>query len=598
MAKLPQALNVVGGVSPQQLPGVRVPAGAFGEDIGKAARELGAVVQQEADKQFDLDNKAEAQELSNELNTRMRALEIGDGDQEPGYRSALGKAAMDKRGSYEQRAEDLRKELMGRASNDTVRRTFGAVAANRTGRFYDTVGAHFNAQRLAFRETAMNNTNNVATDNAVNATTDEERVAHADDAHQNTWNYYTKQRGLPDAIAKTYADDARSAVHKAVILGLVDDEPSAAREYYKKIERQIDGGDKPALEKALRGGYVKEQSRIEAMKIANTRDQGTGEPLSLTEQMARAKRIKDVDVSDAAIARLKADHQIRETERKIEIRALRQEAYEMIENGVDRNGEPVDPIKSFSDLPTALKAALPGNDAAQLIRYIASKNDRGSGFAIGASDPTTEADLYEKSIAEDKSDFIDVDLNSLRSKLTREDYRRFITLQRGFVKERKSESYKNPSYALADRLTKEAVAAAGIKIGPKKTANNKRFSIVVRNTRALVDEAREAGRPPPSREDIMKQLARDLLKIDEPGWEAKNKYRFEAEMSPGYQIADYEDADVQAQIATATGIPVAEVAKIIRDLDLESRSGTNTGITLDGITQIYQIKLEQNEMGF
>ena len=62
------------------MPGVRVPAGAFGEDIGKATSELGAVVQQEADKQFDLDNKAEAQELSNELNTRMRALEIGDDD--------------------------------------------------------------------------------------------------------------------------------------------------------------------------------------------------------------------------------------------------------------------------------------------------------------------------------------------------------------------------------------------------------------------------------------------------------------------------------------------------------------------------------------
>ena len=86
MAKLPQATDVIGGVSPQQMPTVRAPVDAFGADMGKAVSQLGSFIEDEAQKQQRLDNQAEAQELSNELNTRLRNLEIGADSGRVGYR--------------------------------------------------------------------------------------------------------------------------------------------------------------------------------------------------------------------------------------------------------------------------------------------------------------------------------------------------------------------------------------------------------------------------------------------------------------------------------------------------------------------------------
>jgi len=579
MAKLPTAIDVTGAVAPRQMPGVRVPAGAFGEDIGKAASELGAYLENEATVQLDLDNKAEAQELSNELNTRMRALEIGDGDQETGYRNALGKAAMDSRGDYEQRAEDLRKELMARATNDTVRRTFGAVAANRTGRFYDTVGTHFNAQRLAFRETAFKNTNNVATDNAVNATTDEERVAHADDAFTNTWMYYSEQKGLSDKIARTFAEEARSAVHKSVILGLVDNQPTAARKYYEKIQGQIDSGDKPALAKALRGGYVKEESA----RLAANPDAQTG-TLAERVKWAKTQSTKDIEVQDALVQRISADFRVEETARKERIRTMREEAFNMIETGKDADGNPK-VIKDISDLPVELIATLPGNDLTALTNYIKNKAKRGSGFSLSSDFNTTSA-IDDVIIGEDDEEFVNYDLNSVRTKLTQTDFRRYRALQIAAKKRIANEEAKDPSYTLANKELKLAFDAYGIKTTASATKKQKRLrTLVTRNVYDLVEDAKAEGRKL-TRDEINRQIVTDLLVVNPPGMSNQGR-RVMADLTTDYEISDADEAEVQEQIATASKVPLREVQEIVRVLRKEG-----TKVTLDLVQRLYQAKID------
>jgi hypothetical protein len=581
MAKLPTAIDVTGAVAPRQMPGVRVPAGAFGEDIGKATSELGAVLQQEADKQLDLDNKAEAQELSNELNTRMRALEIGDGDQETGYRNALGKAAMDSRGDYEQRAEDLRKELMARATNDTVRRTFGAVAVNRVGRFYDTVGTHFNAQRLAFREQAFKNTNNVATDNAVNATTDEERVAHADDAFTNTWMYYSEQKGMSDKIARTFAEEARSAVHKAVILSLVDNQPTAAREYYKKIEGDIDSGDKPGLAKALRGGYVTEKSAAAAAKVL-------GMP-EIKGIKAQEKWIRDnetdVEVADEAVKRLKADLSIAETDRKQKNRELLEDTLKKIDDGS---------YTSPTDIPVALRTALIESRAMDgVLRAFDNKVRSGEPFSR-VDDANAIEDLLDAVTAEDdpsQSALRELDLNDYKSRLSKRTWLQYKIKQTNAIKKYNGERQKGPKFDLGDEALREVTSVVFGKTPAKaaKGAFGKARAVVDDQLRRYLQKQFDAEQPVDEAE--LKRIAiRGFLKIQYTDNNTlfnvrrdSGDFRAQAEDGRAFALADLDNDQTIERVAAAVGESPAQTRKAIKLLT-DNKKGP---ITIDKILRLF-----------
>ena len=557
MAKLPQAVNVVGGVSPQQMPGVQAPADAFGADMGKAVSQLGAFIEDEAQKQQRLDNQAEAQELSNELNTRLRNLELGDGDQEVGYKNRLGRNAMDQRQTYEEQAEKIRKELVARATNPIVRQNFSGVAANRTGQFLTSVGGHFNAQRKAYRKTSLDNTTNVATDDAVNATDDETRLARANDAYTATFNYYSDDQGYKDAIAKTFAEEARSKVHTAVINSIVDNQPGVARAYYEKVKSQIDSGDRPAMERALRGGYVKEQSA--ALAAHPKASEGT-----INERVAWAKTqsTTDIEVQDALIQRIQADFRLEETARKLKIRGLREAAFNMIETGKQKDGSPIS-ITDISDLPAELLATLPGNDMNAIQTYIKNKARRGSGFAL-TSDFTTTSKIDELLIGEDDQKLVDYDLNAQRTKLSQSDFRRYRNLQIAAKRRIDNDEAKDPNYTLANKTLKLAFDAAGIKTTAAASKTQKRLrTVVTENVYALVEQAKSEGRKA-TREEINRQIAADLLRVDPPGTFNEGP-RATRDLGEGYAIPDLDDTEVQQQVATATGVPLPVIQKIISD---------------------------------
>jgi len=580
MAKLPQAVDVLGGVSPQQIPTVRAPADAFGADIGKAVSQLGSFIEDEAQKQQRLDNQAEAQELSNELNTRLRNLKLGDGDQEVGYMNRLGRDAMDQRVAYEEKAENIRKELLGRTSNPIVRQNVTGVFATSTGQFLTSIGGHFNAQRKAYRKTSLDNTTNVATDDAVNATDDETRLARANDAYTATFNYYSDDQGYKDAIAKTFAEEARSKVHTAVINSIVDNQPSVARAYYKKVKSQIDSGDRPAMEKALRGGYVKEQSA----KLAADPKASEG---TIEERIAWAKTQSrtDIEVQDALISRIQADFRMEETARKLKIRRLREDAFNMIETGKKKDGSLIS-ITDISDLPAELLATLPGNDMNAIQTYIKNKARRGSGFAL-TSDFTTTSKIDELIIEEDDEKLVDYDLDAQRTKLSQTDFRRYRTAQIAAKRRLEKQEAKDPSYTLANKELKLAFDAAGIKTTAGASKKQKRLrTLVTRNVYDLVDRAKEEGRKP-TREEINRQIVTDLLVVNPPGPMNKGR-RVMADLTTNYEISDTDDEAVLEQIAIASDVPLQEVRNIVRDLKKELMK-----VTLDRVRALYQNKIDR-----
>lgn len=571
MAKLPQAVNVVGGVSPQQMPGVQAPADAFGADMGKAVSQLGAFIEDEAQKQQRLDNQAEAQELSNELNTRLRNLEIGDGDQEVGYKNRLGKDAMDQRSTYEEQAEKIRKELIARATNPIVRQNFSGVAANRTGQFLTSVGGHFNAQRQAYRKTALENTTNVATDDAVNATDDATRLARANDAYTATFNYHSDDLGRPDAVAKTFAEEARSKVHQAVILGLVNNQPTAAREYYEANKGQVDPGDRPALEKVLRGGYVKEESARLVADLANQPGLDT-----LAKQIAWIKtKTNDVEVVDAAAQRAKEALAVAETDRKVKLRETKEDMWTKINNGT---------YKSFDQIPTDVIAQLDGTTVNTVKNAFVSIAKGGRGFAL-ADDVDTMRLLHEASLNPDPQVMADIDLNDLRGKLTESQWLYWQGRQRAAASSDAKARRRQQSYTLADRLAKEALTAANIDYGKKaSTKNAERAQNILNIAREVVENAAEEGRAA-TREEIQRELSAALLRVDYTGTNIISRgsdFRFERDADREYDIEDYGNPRVQRMISESIDLPQDQVVRIINAIVKQKKR-----VTLRNIEEAY-----------
>ena len=571
MAKLPQAVNVVGGVSPQQMPSVQAPADAFGADIGKAVSQLGAFIEDEAQKQQRLDNQAEAQELSNELNTRLRNLKLGDGDQEVGYMNRQGRDAMDQRSAYEEKAEKLRKELLGRASNPTVRQNVSGVFANSTGQFLTSVGGHFNAQRKAYRKTALENTTNVATDDAVNATDDATRLARANDAYTATFNYHSDDLGQPDAVAKTFAEEARSKVHQAVILGLVNNQPTAARKYYEANKGQVDPGDRPALEKVLRGGYVKEESARLVADLANQPGLDT-----LAKQIAWIKtKTNDVEVVDAAAQRAKEALAVAETDRKVKLRETKEDMWTKINNGT---------YKSFDQIPTDVIAQLDGTTVNTVKNAFVSIAKGGRGFAL-ADDVDTMRLLHEASVNPDPQVMADIDLNDLRGKLTESRWLYWQGRQRAAASREEKERRRQDNYTLADRLAKEALTAANIDYGKKaSTKNAARAQNILNIAREVVENAAEEGRAA-TREEIQRELSAALLRVDYTDLSiisSGSDFRFERDADREYDIEDYGNPRVQRMISESLDLPQDQVVRFINSIVKQKKR-----VTLRNIEEAY-----------
>lgn len=576
MAKLPQAVNVVGGVSPQQMPGVQAPADAFGADMGKAISQLGSFIEDEAQKQQRLDNQAEAQELSNELNTRLRNLELGDGDQEPGYKNRLGRDAMDQRQTYEEQAEKIRKELVGRATNPIVRQNFSGVAANRTGQFLTSVGGHFNAQRKAYRKTALDNTTNVATDDAVNATDDATRLARANDAYTATFNYHSDDLGRPDAIAKTFAEEARSKVHQAVILGLVNNQPTAARKYYEANKSQVDPGDRPALEKMLRGGYVDEQSATQAATI------DAKPKLTYAQKLAEARKIEDIDVRDATVKRLETRRLQAERQLQLDNRARLQDTLEKIEKG---------DYRKTSDIPIELRVSLMENrQFSQIEAALKGKADRDDIYAE-RTDPEALAEIVDTTA--DPAAFRNLDLNKYKTKLDRTDWFQYKVKQDQAKAKYRGERLKGPKFDLGDEALREVISRV-FGMTPAKGRKGdfgKAAAVVDAELRRYIQQQFDAEKP--VNEAELKRIAiRGLMKIkytDNYLIQRRDYTDFRAQAEEGreFGLVNIDSEQTIERVAAGLGVTPADARKLINKLIVD-KDATEETVTFDKLDRLLQ----------
>ena len=564
MAKLPTAADVIGRVQPQSAPRINVPRDAF-PDYSGITSDLTAQLDTFIFEQKKQNDETEAQDLSNQFNTKARTLTLGnnkdpnDPDYEPGYKSLLGKNAMDRRADYEKRLEDFRKELIGKASNDTVRRRLRTTFDRRTAQFQTATGQHFNAQRKTYRKTTFEATNAEATESAI---ADPQDPSHIDDVYNNTFKYYSDQ-GVGAKAAQSLAEEARSKANASVILALSETDPQAAKEYMNeqaqagRIDLDVLAETRKKVDTAI--------TRFDSIRITN-------ETLAKFPDTAQAlkyvrKTFKDPKLQDAVVTRIKG--RLREQELLIKTRGERD--FRQATNAITA-GE-----KTFADVDTTSMSTTQINRLKKIQKNI---NSDQAGYA-NTDDPDTMLKIAE--LKSNTRQFRNYELSEVKDKLT----------EKTFLK------FKN------DQAKVRAAVGKKLEQGPKFTYGNSKASNTatllgkgpsdIKRLKAILQldvqeyiqdyfyDEKTLGQTP-SPEMIDRHIAKQTLTVDPSGFFKTDRLRVEAERENlTFVIDDPEDRDVQAQISEATGYRPEVVARIISALGKAKRP-----ITIDTITATFE----------
>ena len=566
MTKLPTAADVIGRVQPTSAPRVTVPRDAF-PDYTDVTRELTAEVDSFLIAEKKKNDETEAQDLSNQFNTKARQLLIGnekdpgDPDYEPGYKSYMGKTALERRAEYEKKLEDFRKELLTRTTNNTVRRTLNRALDARTAQFQTSTGTHFNDQRKEYRKTTFEATNAEATESAI---ADHLDPSHIDDIYNNTFKYYSDQGFSPKA-AQSIAEEQRSKAIASVIFSLSGTDAKAAQEYMDaqskagRIDLDVLAAVKTKVKTSLMRNASMEKTAEIFAKYPNHAD--------AIKRLDEAQKIPNEEIREATIKRIGA----RDYRTKTAMEISRKSQYEANLKAITQDG------KDPADLDTSNLSVTETNN---LNKAHQARMNANAGF--GKADDPTALEAIHKAM-ERNEDMRVFALETLKKKLTRKTYDKYFLHRSQLLAKDQQAIADGKIYGLGNTEADKTVDR--MKLDSKKATALK--GALKTSLKDFVDEYREEhdGRYP-NRELIKRHIAKQTLTVDFGLFSTqRDEMRVFAEqrMKP-FSIENYDEPVVQKQIADATGYRPQDVAKIISALERYRRP-----ITIDNITRVYDL---------
>lgn len=257
-------------VGPEVLPDVNAPvyqsgAGATPEAFGSASARSLIFAGSELGKTSDLlasrilkqqaeDNELRAKQLDNEFAARLREIGYGDGtDENPGYYSTKGQAALDAQGTVQDAIRRARAAVMQQAGgNERVQQMLGLSTDVRINTELTRIASHTSTERVAAQQTVS----------------DARKQEAADDAAANWNDSATLTRSLEIAVAEAHGDAeragitdpeaianvvgaAQTVVLKNTIEAAMETDPVAAQAIYDANKDLIDGTARADLEKKL-----------------------------------------------------------------------------------------------------------------------------------------------------------------------------------------------------------------------------------------------------------------------------------------------------------------------------------------------------------
>jgi hypothetical protein len=300
MAKIPTAADLT-QVTPQAAPLVRVPTGAYGEQIAQAAENLGNTAMQIGEQIKKQEDEDDAKMLDSRLSKRLREIEYGDGKDDPGFYGQQGRDAIDNHKSYSDRVEKALKDIGADARSRGSARLFNRVGQRRVSGVLDKFGSHINSARLKVSSDASLAVIEEGISNAAaNAGNPVEVAKNIDLVRLEARKKALRENGDKEYVQRQVAAAVTKA-HVAVINNLLS-RPNggiAAKKYFNDKISEIDGNVRASLRAKVNTASVLGEAQTKVDEIVKGADLYNSDQANKARKGARA--ITNSEVRKAAL---------------------------------------------------------------------------------------------------------------------------------------------------------------------------------------------------------------------------------------------------------------------------------------------------------
>lgn len=332
-------------------------AGAVGEAIATGGANLSAQFAKDAERIANEDAEREARNLDTEYSRGIRLRLHGDGTEEnPGFLNQRGENAIQSRQAFEADLEAFKKQMLGKASNDRVRRAIEGAFANRLESTLSRGAIHSEKERNVANDAAIASRKQELQDSAA---ADPARVDLNARLIQDEAERQAMGKGLGKEAAKTAGQIAATGIHIAEITRLSSIDADLARQHFEKNKARIDGTRHNDIETILKGGEVRQWAQGVAETI-------TSEGGTLSERLAKARKAAPTAAKqDELVARVQARFQEQERSDSAELLKRTVSTADSISAGGATIGAQLALAKDIKDprVRTAVEARLKANEA-------------------------------------------------------------------------------------------------------------------------------------------------------------------------------------------------------------------------------------------
>lgn len=417
--------------------------------LGNQIDSLGATVK----KEYDSANKFRALDSDRQLS---EFQEDYLNNPETGLMQRKGANAFTISKDYEENFAKKIQEIEDSLSNDDQKAEFKALASSRFMDGKKKINAHVSRETEIYVNAStkayIDNEKNAAIDNAG----DEERIgtalARINMALENRSDY----QGMPVEQKKQLLLKEQSEVHKGVIERIIyGGKDREAKAYYEKYQDQIDGETKLAIDKSLKEGTLRGESQ-------RTSDYIFSKSQSMSEALEKARDIRDPELRDETIKRIKTRFDEKKEAEKIDSET----SYEAAFNLLDKN-------KTMDAIPVSLMSKLKPSEKMALEKrhkqLVTNENV--------ATDPMVYNDLVTMaSSPKTRNEFLKTSMLRYADKLSSTDLKKMIDWQgkmRGDDPVAKSEV---SSEARKSDLIKTTLKSVGLDPSSDNKTTNKRIN--------------------------------------------------------------------------------------------------------------------------
>lgn len=282
-------------------------------------------------------------------------------DPNTGARTKRGQDAFGVIDDYSEKFDQGAEEIESNLKNEDQKAMFRQMRAKERLSLTKSLQGHVYNETIRFDNEATQSAITASLNDSVNNYKNQGSIQENIARQTALVDAYSERNGLSADGRKNMLLESHSQTYRSVLERMMTNgEDLLAKEYYSKIKGKMTAKDTIQVEKALEVSSVRGESQRKTDEIMLSSD-------TVTDGLAKARQIKDPELRDAVVSRVKSRFSELKAIEKQELDTLYLDAYQRLES--NPNADPVDviPPSVFSKLNAQQKTALykvndPGTD--------------------------------------------------------------------------------------------------------------------------------------------------------------------------------------------------------------------------------------------